>query len=110
MLDNILDGDDGVGILGNDAAGRDRHRLARCERAPCGPPRGDLRHDGQRAGEVSSTNGEAVHRRAAERGQVDKRLRSLRRDAARGLLDRHSLTREHVRTGEHERLRLLQGE
>ena len=29
MLDNILDGDDGIGALGDDAARRDRHRLSR---------------------------------------------------------------------------------
>ncbi len=38
MFDNILDGDDGVGALRDDAAGRDPHRLARRERAPAGRP------------------------------------------------------------------------
>jgi hypothetical protein len=109
-VDNILEGEDGVGSFGDDAAGRDLHRLAlhECTRrwTACGDP---LNH-GQRAGQVGSVHGEPVHRRARERGQVDERADGLGRDAAHRFPDGHVLCAEHLRPGEHERLRLLQCE
>ena len=107
MLDNILDGDDGVGALGNDAAGRDRHRLAGRERALCGPPGGDLRDDGQRPGRVGRANREAVHRRARERRQVDNRARRLGEHAPPAATSGTRLRRQRPHALEDLRQRLL---
>jgi len=70
----------------------------------------DLLNDRQRAREIGGTNREPIHRRAAERRQVDERLRRLGRDPPSGLPHGHALARAHVRASEHKRLRLLQGE
>ena len=91
MLDNVLDGDDGIRAVGDDAAGRDGHRLARAECARSRPPGGDVLDDGQRSGHVGDANDESVHRRARERRQVDDGADVLRRHAAGGTLDRHDL-------------------
>ena len=109
-MDNILEGDDGVGAVGDDTAGRDLHRLAGRERARRRTAGGDPLDDRQRPGQVRGANREAVHRRARKRRQVDDGARRLRRDAARRVPDGHVLGREHLRAGEHERLRLLQCE
>ena len=111
MLDNILDWDDGVGALGNDTARRDRHRLTRRECTPCRPAGRDPLDDGQRAWEIGRAYRKAVHRRARERRQVNKRTRGLRRDASGGRRPHgHRLRRARMRVGEHERLRLRQCE
>ncbi len=83
MLDNILDGDDGVRSVGHDAAGRDRHRLAGSERTRGRTAGGDLLHHGQRPRHVGGADGEAVHRGARERRQVDDRARRPRPSPAR---------------------------
>ena len=71
MIDNILDGDDGIGALGHDAARRDSHRLPDRERTIGRPAGCDPEDDRQRGGRVSRADGESVHRRAREGRQVD---------------------------------------
>jgi hypothetical protein len=109
-LDNILDGDDGVGARGDDPACRDLHRFARLERALRRTAGCDPLNDWQRRGQVGGAYRKAVHRGARERRQVDKRPDRLRRDASGGFPNGHRLRRERLRTGEHERLRLLECE
>ena len=110
LLDNMLDRDDGIGALGDDAARRDSHRLAGLER-PLGRPAGrDPEDDRQRPGRVRRADGEAVHRRARERRQVDARARVLGEHAARGLGERHRLGLERPDAREHQRERLLDRE
>jgi hypothetical protein len=109
-LDNILDGDDGVGTAGHDTTSGDRHRLAGAEVARRGLAGGDLADHRQRAGKVDATNGVPVHRGAPERRQVDDCAHGLRRDARERLPHGHVLGRQGMRAGEHERLRLLERE
>ena len=71
---------------------------------------GDALDDGERPGSVAGANREAVHRGARERRQVDAARAASARDAARRVRDRHRLGAERLRAGEHERLRLLDGE
>ena len=109
-MDNILEGEDGIGAVGDDTAGRDLHRLAGLERARRRAAGGDPLDHRERPGQVSGPNREAVHGGARERRQVDESARGLGRDAARRVPDSHLLGREHLRPGEHERLRLLESE
>ena len=110
MLDNILDGDDGIGTFGNDAARRDRHRLAGLERARRGQSCSDPSDDRQRAGRVGRANGEAVHRRARERRQVDRRTSILGEHASGGRAERHRLRRQAAGPRENRRERLFDRE
>ena len=85
MLDNVLDGDDGVGSLRHHAARGNRHRLACIQRTRGRDPGGNARDDGEPAGRVRRPYGETVHRRARERRQVDRSRSRRRRDPARGV-------------------------
>jgi len=110
ILDNILDGDDGIRARGDDGAGRDLDRLAGTELEQGRPASRRAAGDGERAGHVGGANGEAVHRRARERRQVDSCTRTGRRHSPvrRGERNELGLGRRHAR--EHEHLRLLDGE
>ena len=110
MLDNVLDGDDGIGSFGNDAARRDRHRLAGLERARRGQSCSDPSDNRQRAGRVGRANGEAVHRRARERRQVDRRTSILGEHASGGRAERHRLRRQAADPRENRRERLFDRE
>ena len=109
-LDNILDGDDGVGALRHHAARRDRHRLAGAERTRRGPARRDLTDEAKRAGNICRPHREAVHGGARKRREVDERVRRLRGHSSRRVPDGHRLAGQRPSTAEHERLRLLVGE
>ena len=105
---DVLDRHDGVGALGHDAAGRDRHRLAgpsaRGRRAAGGDPRDDR----QRPRHVGRAQREAVHRRARKRRQVDGRDAPARRARVRPPpRERDVLGLERPRALEHERERLV---
>ena len=97
MIDNILDGDDGIGPFGHHATRGDRHRLARLERARRGNARRDPGRHGKRPGRIRGTQREPVHRRAREGRQVDRRPRRLGKNAPGRLLEPHRLRGE--RTG-----------
>ena len=84
MFDNILDGDDGIGALGNGAAGRDPHRLSALQGSRHRPAGSDPRHHGEPARRVGRPHGVAVHRRARERRQIDGRPGGLGQYAAGG--------------------------
>ena len=107
-LDNDLERGDGVGAVGHDTARRDRHRLARGERPAGGAAGGNAGDDGQRSRQVGGAYGEAVHRRAHERRQVDHRPDGGRGHASRSFLDPHRLRRQRLHAGEHARLRLVE--
>src|SRR5580765_5557296 len=94
MLDNILDGDDSIGAFGHDAARRDRHRFTGLECARRGQSGSDPSDNRQHAGRIRRTNGEAVHRRARERRQVDRRASVLGEHASGGRVERHRLSRQ----------------
>ena len=110
MLDNILDGDDGVRAVGDDASGRDRHRLAGSERTLGRPARRDVRDDRQASGQVARPHRVSVHRRARERRQVDGGARILRGDASGRRSESDAFGREDARVLQHPRLRLVHGE
>jgi hypothetical protein len=105
LLRDELDGDDGVRPLGDDASGRDRHRLAVRQGPRGGSPGGNAGDDRKRPRRVGRANREAVHRRAREARQVDRRPRVLGEHAARCLLQRDGLggqrpdAREDLREG-----------
>ena len=107
MFDNILDGDDGIGAVGDDTARRDRDRLTGPERPPRGQAGRRAGDDRKRPGSVGSAHREAVHCRARERRQIDGRTRVGGQHPARRLRERHRLRLERAHAGEHERLRLL---
>ena len=112
MLDNILDGYDGVRTIGDDTPRRDLHRLTRLERAAGRPTRRDPLDDRKRAGKIDRAHRKAVHRRARERRQVDECLRRLRGDASGCIPQGHRFRLADVGVGvaKHERLRLLECE
>jgi len=110
MMDNILDGDDGIGARGDDAAGRDAHRLARTERPRRGSAGGDVFDDGKASRQVRCTHRESVHRRALERRQVDERASVFAEHAAGGLGDRHRLQRQRPDSLQDTLLGLRHGE
>ena len=91
LLD-VLDRDDGVGALRDDAARRDRHRLARPRARVDRPAGGDrARRSGASPGASAGAQREAVHRRGRKRRQVDGRARVLGEHAAGGVLERDVL-------------------
>jgi hypothetical protein len=106
MFDNVLDGDDGVCSVRDDATGRDRHRFASGQRARRRHARRDARDDREPARRVRGTHREPIHRRARKRRQVDNRTRVLRQHTPEGPSDRDRLTVERLRPLEHARLRL----
>ena len=110
MIDNNLDRDDCVGAAGNDAAGRDRHRLPRFQRPWRGNARRDARNDGQAARRVGSPQRESVHRRAGKRRQIDQGAGVLSNHSAERLRNRHPLAFERLHPLEHARLRLPERE
>ena len=109
-LDNVLDGDDGIGALGHDTAGRDRHRLTSSEGALRRAAGGDVRDDRQPAGKVGGPHGVPVHRGAGEGRQVDNRQRRLGGHPSGGVAGSDVFGRQCPRVLEHLRLRLLHGE
>jgi hypothetical protein len=109
-VDNILDGNDGVGARRHGRAGRDSHRLAATESTRRGPTGRDPKHDRQFARRVLRAHGEAVHRRAVERRQVDRRDRGLGQHAPPSLVQRDALGGERAHPLEHEPQRLLHRE
>src|SRR5205823_739111 len=94
MLDNILEGDDGICSVRNDAARRDPHRLPGAKLAGRRSSRRNPERDGQPARRVDGAEGEAVHRRARKRRQVDRRARRLGQNPSRGLLEGEALVPE----------------
>ena len=91
LLGHDLDGHDRVRAFGDDAARRDGHRLAGRERSRRRVPGGDPSDDREPPWCVGGTQRKAVHRGAGERRQIDRRARSLREDASRGVGERHGL-------------------
>jgi dolichol-phosphate mannosyltransferase len=107
MLDNILDWDDGIGPLRDDTPGRNRHRLARPERARRGSPGRDPKDDRQLARRIGGADGKTVHRGARERGQVSEAGRFLRQHPPRGFLERDLLGGKRPHPLEYQPLRLV---
>ena len=93
-LDNILEGDDGIGSVGNDSARRDRHRLAGPELARGGSAGRDPLNDGQPARSVLRAQREPVHCGAGKRRKIDGRHGRLGQDAPTGHLQRYRLELE----------------
>ncbi len=106
-LDNILNGDDGIGPVRNDAAGRDRHRLSGLEPALRRAAGRDPSDDGKRAGRVRRPDCEPVHRRARKRRKVDEGLDRLGDDPPRGFLDRNLVGRQRLDTLQDPRQRIV---
>jgi hypothetical protein len=109
-LDNILDGDDGIGAVGHDAARRDLHRLAGGERAHGRPAGCDAVRDRQGSRRVDHAKREPVHRGARKRRQVDGGARVLGEHATGCRRDGHGLRRQRANVREHPRQRLLDRE
>jgi len=84
MIDNILDGDDGIGTLGHGSAGGDTHRLACRKRARRGAARGDPLDDGKPPRRV----------RARERWQVGDGTYVCREHAPERRRQRYGLGRK----------------
>ena len=110
MLDNILHRDDGIGTFRDHTARRDSHRLACLQRTRRRHARSDPTHDRQRAGCIGRANGETVHRRARERGQIHHRSRVRGEHAAGRSLNRHGLRRQTASARENRCERLLDRE
>ena len=105
-----LDRRDRVRALGNDASGRDLHRLALGQRALGRVAGGDPPHECEHAGHVRRADGIAVHRRAREWREIDLGASGLCGDPARGLGERDRLGGEQPAAREHQSLRLVDGE
>jgi len=110
MFDNVLDGDDGVGSVGHDTAGCDRHRFPGREGARRRHARSDAGDDRQAARRIRRAYGEPVHRRARERRQVDDGTCVLGEHPAGGGRDCDTPTVERRDLLEHARLRLRERE
>jgi hypothetical protein len=110
ILDNILDGDDGIGSFRNDAAGRDAHCFTRAKRARSRAAGRDPLDDGKAPRQIFRTHRETVHRGTFERRQVDDRARVLPEHTAGRLADRHRLRREPSHPLQHTLLSLRHGE
>jgi dolichol-phosphate mannosyltransferase len=110
MLDNDLEGDDGIRAVRDDSSGRDPHRLAGLQRARRRPPCRDAEPHRQRPGGVGRTNREPVHRAARERRQVDHRARRLCEHASGCPLERDRLRRQRHGALEHEVLGFLESQ
>ena len=110
IIDNILEGDDGIRALRDDAAGGDPHRLTGLQRLRRRPARGDPKDHRQHPRRVRRAHGEPVHRAARERRQVDHRARRLGEHAARRPLERDRLRRQRRGALEHEALGFLESQ
>ena len=110
MIDNILYGDDGIGPLGNHAAGGDSHRLSRTERLRRRPAGRDPEDNRQRPRRIGGANREAVHRGARKRRKVDLGDRVLGEEPAPSVSDRNGLDGKRPHLGENRRHRLLHGQ
>jgi glycosyltransferase involved in cell wall biosynthesis len=107
MLDNILEGDDGIRSVGNDPSCGDSHRVPGLKGARRRMPRGDPEGDGQRAGGVRRADREPVHGGARKRRQIDGCVRRLGKDAPGGLLERDVLRPKRLHALEDEALGFL---
>ena len=105
-FDNVLEGDDGVGALGNDPACGDRHCLAGRKRSRSRPPGRDAEGDRQLAGRIGGANGEPVHRRARKRGQVRGGRHRLGKHSAGGVVERDPFGRQRAHAFEDQPLRI----
>ena len=110
LVGDVLDRDDRVRAIRDDAAGRDPHRLSGGERAGRRTTRRDAGDDGECPGRVGGAKSEAVHRRAREARQVDHGAGVLREDATGGGVDGHLLGRKWTSALEHPAERLVDGE
>ena len=106
-LDNVLDRDDRIRAVRDDAARRDPEGLALAQRSTRGPSGGHPLRDGQRAGRVRGPEREAVHRRGREGREVDDGMEIFRGEAAGGVAQLDRLRRKRCHTTEHEALGLL---
>ncbi len=106
-FDNVLDRDDRIRAVRDDAARRDPEGLALAQRPACGSPRGHPLGDGQRAGRVCGAEREAVHRRGREGRQVDDGPEVLGGEAAGSVAQLDRLRRQRGRATEHEALGLV---
>jgi glycosyltransferase involved in cell wall biosynthesis len=104
---NILEGDDGIGSLGDDAAGRDSHRLTRLQDTRRRQAGRDAEDHRQPPGRVRSPKGEAVHCGARKRRQIDYGGGLRDEHASGGSIERHALRREALYALEDEALGLL---
>ena len=100
--DDALDRHDRVGSLRHDPSGRDRRsprpRRARASRAA---RRRRVPTIAQRAGRVGGADGVAVHRRAREGREVDRRVDRARRGRGRRALERDLFRRQRRGAREH---------
>ena len=109
LLDE-LDGHDRVGAVRDDSPRRDSHRLTALERPRYGPARCDAGDDRERARGVGRPERKAVHRRAREARQVDRRERVLGQHPAGSGFEGHGLARKRPNAGQHEREGVLDGQ
>ena len=111
MLDE-LDRHDCVRTLRDDTAGRDRHRLTRCQSAARGSTGGNLLDDRQGSSDrhVGGAHREAVHRRARERRQIDLGRRRVGKHPPGRSLDRDALGGERPHAFEDQAVRLADGD
>jgi glycosyltransferase involved in cell wall biosynthesis len=107
MIDNILEGDDGICAVRHDASSCDPHRLPGPELAWSRHSRGDSRHDRQTPRRVGRPDRETVHRRARKGGQIDHSPDVLRDNAAEKVGGRHHFRLKGLRPFEHAGKRLF---
>jgi hypothetical protein len=93
-IDNVLEGDDGIGSLGHHSTCGYAHRLSGFERTRRRRARGDPVNDRQPSRRVARAQRETVHRRAVERRQVDCRDRVIGEHSPEGCLDAAALLRQ----------------
>jgi hypothetical protein len=110
VLDNTLHRNDGVRPLRHDGPGRDGHGRSGFEGGGERAPRGGLADDLQRPRQIARAYGEAVHRRACERREIDPCPHVLCGDTSTGLGDRHELRRKGPGAIQYPLLGLLEGE
>jgi hypothetical protein len=109
-LADELDLDHGIGAVGHRTARRDRHRLARLERAFGREPGRDPERDREPPRRLGRAQRVAVHRGAGERRQVDRGDRGRGEEATGGGRDRHALRLERRGASQDPRERLLDRE
>jgi hypothetical protein len=107
---NVLNRDNSIGGLGNDGTRRDGHSTTGLELPVERPAGSGLTDDPQCSRQIGRAYGEAVHRRARERRQVDTRRHLGRGDAAPSLGDRHALGRQSAHALQDPLLRRIEGE
>jgi len=110
-FDNKLDRHDGIRAVGDDSPGCDRRRFALLEGAPGRAPGRDLLiGDSELPRGVGCTKGEAVHRRAGKRRQVDTGAGGFRQHTPGNLFERDRLALQRTGALEDEVLRRFQRE